>query len=283
MKTFLNILGKKLIQLSLALATAFVLVGSVDAATFSAPIDITDLNRIVWQEEVDQTKLSGRVDMALNSGVLTIWLSNTSDAGAAEYGTDGKIIQPAVVLLTGLGFRLPTGVSVDDDSYPLTQVVTPSLLSDKGFTEDDLWGYRFRATGIDESVSGHVGGYSSVKGYAVNTVVTTMTADADRTFSGYEPAGKPLDGPPYGLLSNSESASAVNGTPFIQDTIEIDLFLNTTGYSGSDQDLLDAIAAGDLVITFGSPDNPSIPDGGLTVALMGFSVALLGFMRRRLS
>ena len=71
--------------------------------------DTINVDQVLYQSGgvADANLLSGTVNMSLAGNVLTIILRNTSQNGAG----DG-----AGILLTGIGFQLPTGVSITGGS-----------------------------------------------------------------------------------------------------------------------------------------------------------------------
>jgi hypothetical protein len=86
-----------------------------------------------------------------------------------------------------------------------------------------------------------------------------------------------IDGPDFGALSANETQFGASQEG-VRDSIVIALNLNGP-VSVSDID------AGNVILSFGSPDTVStpVPDGGTTAALLGGALVGLGFLRRKFS
>jgi len=195
--------------------------------------------------------LAGSLDIAasVNNSVLTIALKNASVS--AEIGAN--------VLLTGLAFQLPAGLSID--SGTVSRGAGSSFVNFAG-TQTDVSG----EWGFGNSAQGHF------TGLAVDALISTMVADSEKKFSATplsNPAG--LSGPDFGLISATGNAGGVEA---IKDAILITLKLKGS-YTG---DLPAAINGGLVAATFGSPEAVSVPEGGATLVLMGLGLfSLFGY------
>lgn len=233
------------------------------------------VDEIIFQNGagLDSSQLHATVGMSLTPiGVaptslytLHISLQNTSLASAG----DG-----ALVLLTGLAFDLPSGVTVDGSNNNGGSVAAGSgTTTSAGWTTagaNGAWGWDNNSAGL----SGGALAYATLTGY--DTRVSTVASDGKNAFDGSGNAG----GMDYGVFSASETS--VSPAPWVKDELDIALNLNLGNYDPSS--LLAAIDAGNVAAIFGSPNGtPGVPDGGSTLALFGASILGIGALRRRFS
>ena len=229
-----------------------------------APVSWDD---VIYESGADSSVYRANIDMELTGSTLTVKLQNVSTGDAGESSAD---------LLTGLGFDLPTGISILggtamlDRLFPGDPAVTGAysigpadfILSEGQFVSGE-WGW---GQGI--------GQFNTVVPGMVDWDISCMQASTASAFSPTSlapPSG--LDGPEFGLLSRSLSPSEAGGLNYIQDalTFELDLGGDLSGWTSGD--LIDFIDDGDVIIAFGSPT--TIPDAS-TLFLLG-SACLAGF------
>jgi hypothetical protein len=223
------------------------------------------VDQVLYQSDIANANLlSGTVDMtfASNTNTLSIILTNTS----SDLAGDG-----AGILLTGLGFQLPTGVSIASG----TAVIAPGStgVNFAGVAGTDVskeWGYDNSPLNSGVFQSGLFGGLT------YNTVVGSMVSITTNQFAAGSIDGAPagLAGPDFGLVSNSETGSLGGGNEAIRNSIIITLVL-----SGTSLNLLDSINKGNVGLSFGSP-NP-VPEPPLLSLLLVPGLAGLYLARKR--
>ena len=228
--------GKRAIGTAMAAVTAGVLAlaGASGAATATA---IT-VDEIIFANATvtAPANLSGTVNMTVSGDVLTITVTNTSIAGASPEVSD--------MLLTGIGFNLGQGMDIVGGSAAIAALSGPVNFTDS--LSGDIsgeWGFR------NEGTAGPF--YNPlITTSMVNTVVATLQAATDTKFSN-TPIKNPavLSGPDFGLLSTGNSAG---GLAAVKDSAVFTLTLNSNNLGS----LLTNIEAGDVVLSFGSP-NPT--------------------------
>src|SRR6185436_12908021 len=124
---------------------------------------------------------SGTVNMSLSGSVLTINLRNTSlDSAGSGAG----------ILLTGLGFNLPTGVYIGSGSANMGSSTAIGFTKPASGNVSSEWGY--------DNAPLNSG---ALLGHAVNTAVSSMESQTTTTFA-LGSLGKPddLGGPDFGLI-----------------------------------------------------------------------------------
>jgi hypothetical protein len=226
------------------------------AQALAAPITV---DQILYDSSTKLGSLSATVDMTLDNNLLTITLTNTS-ADAAGSG--------AGVLLTGIGFSLPTGVFIGSGSVNMG--ASEAIGFDKPANGDvsNQWGY--------DNGPLHSGMFKDGAGLAYNTVISSMES---MTTDGFGSNTK-FAGPDYGLASALETDKFGKGNPAIRDSIVISLTL----MGAVPADLLSTINAGNVGISFGSPNKATttaVPEPGSLLLLSGGMMTMLGLRRRK--
>ena len=216
------------------------------------------VDTIVAPGDVNAAYLSGTVNMSLSGSVLTINLKNTS-ADAAGSG--------AGILLTGIGFNLPTGVYIGSGSANMGSATAIGFIKPAGGNVSSEWGY--------DNAPLNSG---ALLGYPVNTAVSSMQSQTTAQFAPGS-IGNPLNlgGPDFGLISANEKDGLGDGVEGILDSLTITLNLAGT-IAG---DLLAFIERGTIAVTFGSPGSQTVADGGSTLMLLGSSFGVLAYLARR--
>jgi len=254
-------------SLVLVVMSHFVMAERADAVSVS-------YDEIIFQAggTLDPTRLSGTVDMSFSGSTLTIILTNTSlNAG-------GSLSQN---LLTGLGFNLPRGLTINTSAtntvISLTDTVAPppnDFVSPSGSINDTRWGY---------TTSGPLAGFKTVAngglvtGGRVNVDIGTVQSMIDRDFNNQLKPLAAVQGPNYGILSSSSGyAGCTSGLPCVIDSLTFNIQLSGS-YSG---DLVSWIDNHYMVLAFGSPA-PAVPEP-TSLLLLGSGLLALGLYRRLL-
>jgi hypothetical protein len=204
--------------------------------------------------------LAGTVNMTLSGNTLTIVLRNTSTASG---------VQGSFNLLTGVGFNLPTGVTIGTGSAAVAAGSGVNWSTATfGLNVSQEWGY-------DNNVTS--GPFQDVTTLDVNTAVSAMVASSDAKFTpGMLLPPDTLNGPEFGLLSSAVPTTDAGGLYAIRDSVTITLNLAGT-VNGN---LLSFIDANPVVLSFASPDR--VPEGGSTAIMLGLALLGFGGLRRKL-
>jgi hypothetical protein len=234
----------------------------------AAQATLVTVDQVIYENGgsgVNPGLLSGTVDVTVSgSQQLTILVQNTSPDASFANGS-----QPGSMILSGLGLQLG-GVNIVSGTVTVNSGST-AVNFDIGQSLTDIsnqWGYGNTAAGAFGSVSGVL---------AVNNTVSSLHAEGPNRFAGPPPTS--IDGPAYGAISKA----LVLGGKFttqaaVMDTIKLVLNLDGAAPSAA------AIDAGDVVLGFGSPGSvagTTVPDGGMTLVLLGMGLAGIACFARR--
>lgn len=234
-----------------------------------AKADLLTVDQIIFESGTGQNinLMSGTIDYTASGNTATIVLTNTSDDGAFPNNVD-----PSKMLLTGFGLQLP-GVNIVSGSVSVT-AGSQALNFDAGQSLTNISNqYAFANQAIN--------GYNGISGVLpVDSVVTSVNNGAATRFAGPPPTT--IDGPDYGALSNSETGFG-SSTPGVRNSVTVVLNFGI----GATAPTFTQVNSGNVVLAFGSPDTlnstPHVPDNGSTVALLGFTLLGVEFLRRKIS
>ena len=221
-----------------------------------------------WQD------LEPRVEMSFDatSKMLTVVLSNE----ACYTGTPD-----AGHLLTGLGFTLLPGVSIEDTAgrnsairLPAGSVIIDPVTDPNGtsgilLSQND-WGY------VNGGAMGH---FLDPGESTVNTVLSTMKSDSAMTFAGNAASNALMDSFDYGIQGLAPTPGHSNKRS-IRNALAFDLYLDgpaATDWNG----LLANIKACPVVVSYGSPGSfIAVPEPATSsMCLVMFGVVLIFRLR----
>lgn len=232
---------------------AIALVAVFAPSAGAVPITVDE---ILYDSSTNASLLSGTVDMSLLGNLLTITLTNTS-ADAAGSG--------AGILLTGIGFNLPSGVSILGGSASMLGSTAVGFTAPLLGSVSREWGY--------DSPPLHSGALLGVAALTYNTSVSSMESATTSQFQSGSIGNPPnLGGPDFGLVSASETGSLGNGNEAIRSSIYITLVLA----GAVPLNLLQSIESSNVALTFGSPDATSIRSVPEPTSLSLFGLGLAG-------
>jgi hypothetical protein len=224
----------------------------------AAPITVDE---ILYDSSANVAHLSGTVDMSLLGNVLTIVLTNTS-ANAAGSG--------AGILLTGIGFHLPTGVSIASGSVNMGTSTAVGFTKPATGDVSKEWGY--------DNNPLNSGMFQGGAALSYNTAVASMVSMTTHQFASGSISQPPgLGGPDFGLISANETDSLGNGVEGIRSSVMIQLILNGTVPSN----LISTINAGNVGLSFGSPNATNQVPEPASLSLLAGGLFALGVVARR--
>jgi hypothetical protein len=225
------------------------------------------IDQVIFQSGTGQVPslMTGTVDASVVTDVtgthLTLVVRNTSVDAAFTDAT-----APASMLLTHVGFQLPTvPTNIDILSGTVTATAGSTGVNFDLATTDlnSQWAF------ANQSFNGFS------LGLPINTGLTSVQNGQATRFDG---GNGSINGPGYGMISALETQFG-SSQPGVRDSITF--VLNLSGAI-----TLAALEAGNVVLGFGSPDTagvPGVPDGGSTVALLGFTLLGVEILRRKIS
>ena len=235
----------------------FALLAVSRGAAFAAPITVDE---VLFDSAgtTNPSLLSGTVDMTLAGSTLTIVLKNTS-ADAAGSG--------AGILLTGVAFQLPTGISIGSGTAAIGASTAVNFIAPVGGNISSEWGY-------DNSPL-NSGSFLNDSALLYNTVVASMVSMTTSQFAAGSIGQPPnLGGPDFGAISALETDAG--GQEAVRDTIWITL--NLTGNVPGN--LVSQIEAGNVGISFGSPNTSNKVPEPTSLSLLALGAAVFGSAAR---
>jgi PEP-CTERM motif-containing protein len=235
---------------------AFALLAVLRGTALASPITV---NEVLYDSSgvADSTLLSGTVDMTFAGDTLTIVLRNTSADGAGS---------GAGILLTGVAFTLPSGVSIASGVVTIGSSTAVNFTAPLGGDISSEWGY-------DNSPLDS-GSFLNDASYDYNSVVASMVSMTTTQFSSGSIGAPPnLGGPDFGAISAAETDAG--GQEAVRDTITFTLLLNGQPPS----DLVSFIDSNPVGISFGSP-NVSVPEPA-SLSLLALGAVMLGARARQ--
>lgn len=228
----------------------------------SAPLWATPISydELLYEDGDNPAVLDASIDMSVSGNTLTIVLTNTSTADAGSTGAGN--------LLAGLGFNLPSGVTINSGDVSMIGSIAINFTAPGDNDVSSEWGYN---NGIPGSGHFDADGPATL---SVNTVVSSQANDGPNQFAPGSLGPPPtLGGPDFGAASPN---APVGGQEGINDHVTITLLLDGVVPAT----LIADIDAASVVVAFGSPTNSTIPEPSAGFLLMS-ALAVTAMARRR--
>lgn len=207
-----------------------------------------------------------------NGSTLTITLANT---WLGNGGTKDDAAMLVAVLFSGLNGLSLSGASAFVPAGEQTWLgTTPTTVGAGGLNVGGEWAYK--DTGIANAANNFATAGISSAG------LSPLFGSAN--LNGPDLNGNPaLDGAGYGLVSaNYDSTLANNGLKNVRTVKNSTVF--TFYYTGNLENLGNVqFAYGTLPNSYLPGVRTNVPDGGSTIALMGFALLGVGYLRRKIS
>jgi hypothetical protein len=248
----------------------FCLLVAMASGVSADPIAVDEILREQGQSsDPSLLNLVPNVEMSFKSAtnLLTVILSN-------EASYEGE--PDAGHLLTGLGFNLPPGVSIQDTSGQDSSISLPDesvIIYPNGTIgislSQDNWGFANHA----------MGHFSTEAQSTVGTVLSCMNADSEVTFAGNAASNALMDAFDYGL-QGQEPTPGHPTKATIRNGLVFSLYLD--GPTGTEADLVSYVGDHAVVVSYGSPTGSIIvPEPATSSTCIALLAALVIFRLRR--